>query len=61
MTEETAKEKGLSEGALESRKRMIDGEGEYVLRCQIGGFITLKKGELVILLNGKKREKVRVS
>jgi len=65
MAEETAKEKGLSRGARENRKRMMrqmtDDKLKRALRCRVGGFITLRKRELVLLLNGKKREVVKVS
>lgn len=65
MADETAKEKRLNKNAREGRERMMrdmaDGKFRHVLRCQVGGFIKLKKGERVLLLNGKKREVVKVS
>ena len=64
MADETVKEKGLSKDARESRERMMgemsDDKLKHALKCQVGGFIKLKKGELVLLLNGKKREVVKV-
>ncbi len=65
MAGETAREKDLSKDAREGRERMMkqmtDDKLKRALRCQVGGFIKLKKGELVLLVNGKKREVVKVS
>ena len=65
MKDETAKETGLSKDARESRERMIgqmtNDKLKRVLKCQVGGFIKLRKRELVLLLNGKARKVVKVS
>ena len=65
MANETTREKGLSKDVLKSRERMMkqmtDDKLKRALKCQVGGFIKLRKGELVLLLNGKKREVVKVS
>ena len=65
MAVETSKEKGLSRNAREGGERMMgqmhDSESKRALKCQVGGFIQLKRGELVLLLSGNKREVIRVS
>lgn len=65
IADETSKEKGLSRDAREGRERMMrqmrDSKSKCALKCQVGGFIQLKKGELVLLLNNNKREVVKVS
>lgn len=52
MADQTAREHMMKEITL--------GKFKDALRCRFGGFIPLKKGERVILINGKKREVVKV-
>ncbi len=64
MAEETGKEKGLSKEVLENREKMLKqmtvDKLKYALRCRVGGFTPLKKGELALLVSGKKRKVVKV-
>lgn len=60
---ETRKEK-LNKDIRENRSRMLRqmeiDKCKYALRCQIGGFVPLKKGELVILLKGDNKTTIKV-
>lgn len=65
--EEVAKEtKGekLSKDAREGRSKMLRqmevDKLKYALRCQVGGFVSLKKRELVILLEGDNKSVTKV-
>ncbi len=64
VAEETSKEKGLSKDVLESRGRMLRqmtvDKLKYAMRCRVGGFSPLKKGDLVLLVSGKERKVVKV-
>ncbi len=64
VREETKKKKRLSKEVRESREKMLRemevNKLKYALKARKGGFAPLKKGELVILLNGKERKVMRV-
>ncbi len=64
MTKETDEEKGLSKDVLKSRNKMLRqmtiNKLNYALKCRVGGFVPLKKGELVLLVNGKERKILKV-
>lgn len=64
VAEETKKEKGLDKEMLERRRQMLRkmelDKQEYVLKVRVGGFGPLKKGDLVLLLNGKERKVLKV-
>lgn len=64
VAEETKKEKGLDKEMLERRRQMLRkmelDKQKYALKVRVGGFGPLKKGDLVLLLNGKKRKVLKV-
>ena len=62
---ETEKEKAkLSKDTIRGRENMLEDMKQkklkFALKCQVGGFIKLEKGNLVLLVNGKKREVVKI-
>ncbi len=65
VREETKKEKTkLSKDAVRNRENMLKNmkseKLEFALKCQYGGFVKLEKGDLVFLVNGEKREVVKI-
>lgn len=64
VAEETKKEKGLDKEILEKRRQMLRkmelDKQKYALKVRVGGFGPLKKGDCVVLLNGKERKVLRV-
>lgn len=57
---ETEKEKFIiSEDTIRGRENMLKDMKQkklkFALKCRVGGFVKLEKGDLVLLVNGKKR------
>ena len=54
----------LSKDAVHGREKMLEDmereKLEFALKCQVGGFIKLEKGDLVLLVDGEKREVVKI-
>lgn len=65
VVEQTEKEKRkIGKSAVEGREKMLREMGvkklKYALRLRVGGFTSLRKGELVLLVNGDDRKVTRV-
>lgn len=62
---ETKKEKFLiSEDAIRGRENMLKDMKQkklkFALKCRVGGFVKLERGDLVLLVNGEKRKIVKI-
>ena len=65
MRAETEKEKAsLPKDAVRGREKMLAEmkreKIKFALKCRVGGFAKLKKGDLVLLINGTKKETLKI-